>query len=160
MLYRIPTDCLQNLTEFSQTSRRIPAASFGTRDKSSWKLRRIVSESSFSSIQFIARCFREFQTQAKTCSDSDAARRLSRSELGSAAPRPVFRDRLWRRAEAEPPRAHGVELPTGFCLLLRSKPLPLGGHTNRDLRPEASGPVFYSTFFAPGGPKPPKLEVR
>ena len=76
----------------------------------------------------------------------------------SAAPRPVFRDRLCRRAKSESPRAHGVELPTGFCLLLRSKPLPLGGHTNRSVRPEASGPVFYSTFFAPGGPKPPKFE--
>ena len=34
MLYRIPTDYLQNLAEFSHKPHRIPAASLGTRDKS------------------------------------------------------------------------------------------------------------------------------
>ena len=104
MLFRIPTDYLQNLTEFSHKSHRIPVASLGTRDKSSEKLRRFVSGPSFSFIQFIGRCLQEFQTQAKNTSLSDAARRFSRSELGSAAPRPL-RGKALTACQSRTPRA-------------------------------------------------------
>ena len=44
--------------------------------------------------------------------------------------------------------------------VLRSKPLPLAGRTNRKRRQHRSGPVIYSVFLASERPNPPKLEVR
>ena len=40
--------------------------------------------------------------------------------------------------------------------VLRSKPLPLAGRTNRKRRQHRSRPIFYSVFFCLGAPKPSK----
>ena len=47
--------------------------------------------------------------------DSDAARRLSRSELGSAAPRPLVGPAPCGVRNKNISLAHGVEPPAGFC---------------------------------------------
>ena len=87
--------------------------------------------------------------------DSDAARRLSRSELGSAAPRPL--------CGPAPCGVRNKNIPQGSRSraarwVLRSKPLPLAGRTNRRKRQQHSGPVY--NFFSLGAPEPSKTRGR
>ena len=44
--------------------------------------------------------------------------------------------------------------------VLRSKPLPLAGRTNRRMRRNRSGPVIYSVFWPSERKNPPKREFR
>ena len=79
---------------------------------------------------------------------------------------------LWGGSKSAAPRPRSGPAPCGVPdknipqgsrsraarWVLRSKPLPLAGRTNRGKRQHRSGPVIYSVFWASERPNPPKLE--